>query len=79
LNGKQLKILGVCLHHDLGAIGAAVNKRAIERQLEILKTMGCNGIRTAHNPPTPELLDLCDRMGFIVMNETFDVWAKKKS
>jgi len=78
LNGKQLKILGVCLHHDLGAIGAAVNKRAIERQLEILKKMGCNGIRTAHNPPTPELLDLCDRMGFIVMNETFDMWAKKK-
>ncbi|MFO7656431.1 MAG: glycoside hydrolase family 2 TIM barrel-domain containing protein [Bacteroidales bacterium] len=78
LNGKQLKILGVCNHHDLGALGTAVNKRAIERQLEILKKMGCNGIRTSHNPPAPELLDLCDRMGFIVMNETFDMWAKKK-
>lgn len=78
LNGKRRKILGVCMHHDLGALGAAVNTRAIERQLEILKEMGCNGIRTTHNPPAPELLDLCDQMGFIVMNETFDMWAKKK-
>ncbi|MFH0760948.1 MAG: sugar-binding domain-containing protein [Bacteroidota bacterium] len=78
LNGKRTKILGVCNHHDLGALGAAVNTRAIERQLEILKEMGCNGIRTSHNPPSPELLDLCDRMGFIVMNETFDCWAKEK-
>jgi beta-galactosidase len=78
LNGENLKILGVCNHHDLGALGAAINTRAIERQLEILKDMGCNAIRTAHNPPAPELLDLCDGMGFIVMNETFDVWAKKK-
>ena len=78
LNGKPTKILGVCLHHDLGALGAAFNMRARERQLEILKEMGCNGIRTSHNPPEPELLDLCDRMGFIVMNETFDVWKKKK-
>ncbi|MFL5739415.1 MAG: beta-galactosidase GalB [Flavisolibacter sp.] len=79
LNGKYLKILGVCLHHDLGALGAAVNGRAIERQLEILKAMGCNAIRTAHNPPAPELLDLCDRMGFIVMDEAFDMWAKGKN
>jgi beta-galactosidase len=79
LNGKQVKILGVCNHHDLGCLGAAVNKRAIERQLEILKEMGCNGIRTAHNPPAPELLDLCDEMGFIVMDETFDMWKKNKS
>ncbi len=78
LNGKPIKILGVCLHHDLGALGSAFNMRARERQLEILKEMGCNGIRTSHNPPEPELLDLCDRMGFIVMNETFDVWRKKK-
>lgn len=79
LNGKSVKIKGVCNHHDLGALGAAVNVRAIERQLEILKEMGCNGIRTAHNPPAPELLELCDKMGFIVMNETFDMWRKKKS
>ncbi|SHF35921.1 glycoside hydrolase family 2 TIM barrel-domain containing protein [Dysgonomonas macrotermitis] len=79
LNGKSVKIKGVCNHHDLGALGAAVNVRAIERQLEILKEMGCNGIRTAHNPPAPELLDLCDKMGFIVMDEAFDMWRKKKS
>ncbi|KAA8486386.1 beta-galactosidase [Arcticibacter tournemirensis] len=79
LNGQPLKILGVCNHHDLGALGAAINVRAMERQLELLKAMGCNGIRTAHNPPAPELLDLCDRMGFIVMDETFDMWKKKKN
>ena len=79
LNGKHLKILGVCMHHDLGALGAAVNTRAIERQLQILKQMGCNAIRTAHNPPAPELLDLCDQMGFIVMDEAFDMWAKRKN
>ncbi len=79
LNGKQVKIRGVCNHHDLGCIGAAINTRAIERQLELLKGMGCNGIRTAHNPPAPELLDLCDRMGFIVMDEAFDMWMKGKT
>jgi beta-galactosidase len=79
LNGKPTKILGVCQHHDLGALGAAVNTRAIERQLEILKAMGCNAIRTAHNPPATEFLDLCDRMGFIVMDETFDMWKKRKN
>ncbi|MGB8193213.1 MAG: sugar-binding domain-containing protein [Chitinophagaceae bacterium] len=79
LNGKPLKILGVCNHHDLGALGAAVNTRAMERQLEILKAMGCNAIRTAHNPPAPELLDLCDRMGFLVMDEAFDMWKKRKN
>lgn len=79
LNGKPMKINGVCQHHDLGCLGAAVNTRAIERQLEILKEMGCNGIRCSHNPLTPELLDLCDRMGFIVMDEAFDMWRKKKS
>lgn len=79
LNGKPMKINGVCMHHDLGCLGAAVNVRAIERQLEILKEMGCNGIRCSHNPPAPELLDLCDRMGFIVMDESFDMWRKKKT
>jgi beta-galactosidase len=79
LNDKPVKIRGVCNHHDLGCLGAAFNKRALERQLEILKGMGCNGIRTSHNPPAPELLDLCDRMGFIVMDEAFDMWKKKKT
>lgn len=79
LNGKPTKILGVCQHHDLGALGAAINIRAMERQLEILKAMGCNAIRTAHNPPAPEFLDLCDRMGFLVMDETFDMWKKRKN
>jgi beta-galactosidase len=79
LNGKPLKILGVCNHHDLGALGAAVNTKAIERQLQILKAMGCNAIRTAHNPPAPEFLDLCDKMGFLVMDEAFDMWKKRKN
>lgn len=78
LNGKPTKIIGVCMHHDLGALGAAVNYRAMERQLEILKKMGINGIRTSHNPAAPEWLDLCDKMGFIVMTETFDVWKAIK-
>ncbi len=79
LNGEAMKIKGVCMHHDLGCLGSAVNVRAIERQLEILRAMGCNSIRTSHNPPAPELLDLCDRMGFLVMDETFDVWRKRKT
>ncbi len=79
LNGKHVEIHGVCDHSDLGCLGAAVNKRAIERQLEILKNMGCNGIRTSHNPPAPELLDLCDKMGFIVMDEAFDMWKEAKT
>ncbi len=79
LNGVKIKINGVCNHHDLGALGAAINTRALERQLEILQAMGCNAIRTSHNPPAPELLDLCDQMGFIVMDEAFDVWGKKKT
>jgi beta-galactosidase len=78
LNGKPVKIFGVCDHHDLGSLGSAVNTRALERQLEILKAMGCNAIRTSHNPPAPELLDLCDKMGFIVMDEAFDCWEKGK-
>ncbi len=79
LNGKPMKINGVCMHHDLGALGAAVNTRGIERQLEILKEMGVNAYRASHNPPAPEVLDLCDRMGLLVMDETFDMWRKKKT
>ncbi len=79
LNGRPLKIKGVCNHHDLGCMGAAINTRALERQLEIMKAMGVNGIRTSHNPSAPELLDLCDGMGFIVMDEAFDMWKKPKN
>lgn len=79
LNGKPVKIIGVCDHHDLGCLGTAVNVRALQRQLEMLKSMGINGIRTSHNPPAPELLDLCDKMGFIVMDEAFDMWKRPKN
>lgn len=79
LNGKNVKINGVCNHQDLGCLGSAINKRALERQLEILKEMGCNAIRTSHNPPAPELLDLADQMGFIIMDEAFDMWKKPKN
>ncbi len=78
LNGERVKIQGVCLHADLGPLGMAFNMRAQERQLELLKWMGCNAIRTSHNPPAPELLDLCDRMGFVVMAESFDCWEHAK-
>jgi beta-galactosidase len=79
VNGELIKIKGVNQHHDLGALGAAFNARAAERQLEILREMGCNAIRTSHNPPAPELLELTDRMGFLVMDEAFDVWERKKT
>ena len=79
LNGKPVKIRGTCNHHDLGALGTAINTRALERQLEILKAMGSNAVRTSHNPPAPELLELADRMGFIVMDEAFDMWKKEKT
>ena len=79
LNGEKVKIKGVCNHHDLGCLGTAVNNRALERQLVIMKEMGCNSIRTSHNPPAPELLDLCDKMGFLVMDEAFDMWKKNKT
>lgn len=78
LNGRRVEIKGVCDHHDLGALGAAVNRRAIQRQLEILKGMGCNAVRTSHNPPAPELLELCDEMGLVVMDELFDAWKLAK-
>jgi beta-galactosidase len=79
LNGRHVKIRGVCLHHDLGALGAAVNERALQRQLQLMRDMGVNAIRTSHNPPAPELLDLADRMGFIVMDEAFDMWREPKT
>ncbi len=78
LNGEHVKINGVCLHHDGGCVGAAVPERVWERRLEILKEMGCNGIRSSHYPPAPEFLDLCDRMGFLVMDESFDEWKQGK-
>jgi beta-galactosidase len=79
LNGQHVKLNGVCDHSDLGALGTVVNVRGLQRQIEILKEMGCNAIRTSHNPPAPELLDLCDRMGMLVMDEFADCWhiAKK--
>ena len=79
LNNQPLKIHGVCMHHDLGALGAAFNKVAAKRQLTILKQMGCNAIRFSHNPPASAMLDLCDEMGFLVIDEAFDIWQKKKN
>ena len=78
LNGQRVQLQGVCDHHDLGALGSALNDRALQRQLEILQGMGCNAIRTSHNPPAPELLALCDRMGILVMDEAFDMWKVPK-
>jgi beta-galactosidase len=79
VNGERIQIKGVNNHHDLGALGAAFNLRAAERQLEMLQEMGCNAIRTSHNPPAPELLELTDRMGILVMDEIFDVWVRQKT
>lgn len=79
LNGRVVEIQGVCQHHDLGALGGAFNRRAAERQLEILREMGCNAIRISHNPPAPALLDLCDEMGLLVMDELFDSWGIAKT
>ena len=79
VNGTKIKINGLCNHHDLGALGAATNYRAIEKRLQILKDMGANGLRTSHNPPAPELLDIADRLGFLVMDEAFDCWYNGKN
>ncbi|MDD6780183.1 MAG: glycoside hydrolase family 2 TIM barrel-domain containing protein [Prevotellaceae bacterium] len=79
LNGKSMKINGVCQHHDLGCLGAAVNEDALYRQLRILKEMGTNAVRCSHNPPAPELLAMCDTMGLIVMDESFDMWRRRKT
>lgn len=79
VNGEAVRLQGVNQHHDLGALGAAFNERAAERQLEMLLEMGCNAVRMSHNPPAPELLELTDRMGLLVINESFDVWERKKT
>ncbi len=79
LNGRRVKIHGACMHHDMGALGSAVNKNAIRRQLEIMKGMGVNSIRTSHNPPAPELMELADEMGIMIDSEAFDMWELKKT
>ncbi|MBN2841960.1 MAG: DUF4982 domain-containing protein, partial [Sedimentisphaerales bacterium] len=79
LNGENIKIKGVCLHHDGGAVGAAVPKRVWQRRFEKLREIGCNAIRTSHNPMSPEFLDLCDEMGFVVMDEVLDTWRARKN
>ncbi len=79
LNGKNFKVKGVCLHADGGAFGMAVPLAVWEERLEELRKLGVNAIRTAHNPPAPEFLDLCDRMGFLVMDEMFDCWTVAKN
>ncbi|MHC4252748.1 MAG: glycoside hydrolase family 2 TIM barrel-domain containing protein, partial [Planctomycetota bacterium] len=78
INGRALKFKGVCLHHDLGPLGTAVSRSALRRQLALLREMGCNAIRTSHNPPAPELLELADEMGFLVIDEAFDEWRTGK-
>ena len=78
LNGRRVQLKGVCMHHDHGALGAAFHTRAMERQIEILKEMGVNAIRTSHNPPAQEMLDLCDRMGILVLDEFVDTWVQPK-
>ena len=79
LNGENMKINGVCEHHDFGCLGAALNEDALHRKLTILRDMGVNAIRSSHNPPAPELLNMCDSMGIMVMDESFDMWRRKKS
>ena len=79
LNGKHIKLHGVCLHHDLGALGAAFHAPAMERQLRLMQRMGVNAIRTSHNPPARQLLDLCDRLGLLVMDEAYDMWELPKT
>lgn len=79
LNGRNMKLNGVCEHHDFGCLGAALNEDALHRKLTKLKAMGVNSIRSSHNPPAPELLAMCDTMGLIVMDESFDMWRRKKT
>lgn len=78
LNGRRVPVQGTCNHHDLGALGAAINTSALRRELRILKDMGCNSLRTSHNPPAPELIELADQMGFLVWDEAFDCWKEGK-
>ena len=79
LNGKLMKLNGVCEHHDFGCLGSAINEDAMHRKLVMLKEMGCNALRCSHNPPAPELLNMCDTMGFVVMDESFDMWRRRKT
>ncbi len=79
LNGQSMKLNGVCEHHDLGALGAAFNRTAMRRRLLLLQEMGVNAIRTAHNPPAPELMDLADEMGFLIVSELYDMWERPKT
>ncbi len=78
LNGKPMKIKGVCIHHDAGVLGAAVPREVWERRLLTLKEIGCNAIRTSHNPQAPDLYELCDQLGLLVLNEAFDEWEFPK-
>ena len=78
LNGEKIRFNGVCLHHDNGSLGSAVYKRADERKLQIMKSMGVNAIRTSHNPPSREFLEVCDELGLLVLDEAFDVWKEEK-
>ena len=79
LNGEPVRLKGVCLHHDLGALGAAFHPKAARRQLELMRKMGANAVRTSHNPPASAFLDLCDEMGFLVIDEAFDMWERPKT
>ncbi len=79
LNGRNVKLNGVCEHHDLGALGAAFNEDAMHRKLLKLRQMGVNALRCSHNPPAPEVLNMCDTMGIVVVDESFDMWRRKKS
>ena len=79
LNGVPTKLKGVCLHHDLGALGAAFHPKAARRQIELMQKMGANAIRTSHNPPASAFLDLCDEMGMLVVDEAFDMWERPKT
>jgi len=79
LNGKAVKLKGVCLHHDLGALGAAFHEKAARRQLLLMKEMGANAVRTSHNPPASKFLDLCDEIGMLVVDEAFDMWERPKT
>jgi len=79
LNDRSVKLKGLCIHHDAGCVGAAVPDKVLERRLRLLKELGCNAIRTSHNPPAPELLDICDRMGLLVQDEAFDEFTPPKN
>ena len=79
LNGEHYKLLGTCIHHDMGALGSATNKAALRRQFTILKEMGVNALRTSHNPPSVEFMNLADEMGFLVLSECFDMWEQRKT